>query len=260
MFPDDIMNLFAGGGAGPQADPFALGNLFRTNPDAAAGALAANGVPPPAPGQSFMDHIKGAFGNLAGAPSPLFAGQPGTPPAPASGTPSHAGDVASLFGGMENPQGGAVFGNLGAAPPPAPTGAPPPGLPGAGQSGTMTRSTVPDILAPTQNTRATVPDVLAPTQNAPQPFTEADRTGPNPEQGGPKAQESPKITGSQLGQSLKNSLAALKAPAGMEPPIKAGAPGIPHVAPLPKDQVAQILQALVNPRVKQLMLGQSLGG
>jgi len=247
MFPDDIMNLFAGGGAGPQADPFALGNLFRTNPDAAAGALAANGVPPPAPGQSFMDHIKGAFGAPTGPG--LFGETPGSP-APTPG--AFANLPTPNIPNMPTSEGMPSY----APPPPAPTGAPPPGLPGAGQSGTMTRSTVPDILAPTQNTRATVPDVLAPTQDSQAGVT----TGPNPEQGGPKAQESPKITGSQLGQSLKNSLAALKAPAGMEPPIKAGAPGIPHVAPLPKDQVAQILQALVNPRVKQLMLGQSLGG
>src|SRR5512139_1136128 len=50
----------------PGVDPFALGNLFATNPEAAAPILGAAGAPP-APGESFMDWVgKTVSGGLLG--------------------------------------------------------------------------------------------------------------------------------------------------------------------------------------------------
>ena len=237
------------------ADPFALGSLFRSNPDAAAQMLASTGTPPPSQGQGFGDWLQSAFGQ---PPPALFPGQPGTPPAPApSGLPAQAGDVTRMFA---TSQGAFPTPGFGGAQPPPPE-APAYGAPGQGGDALMQRTGLPEQLTPLNTQPLPGEPIPLPQARPAMPGSPLDITSDLQKTGGQTplgTQEAPKPYGNQL----KDALAALKAPAKPESNIlKASAPTLPHTAAMPKDAAAGIIAALTRQNPAQaLLLSKALGG
>lgn len=246
------------------ADPFAIGNLFRSNPDAAAAMLASTGTPPPSQGQGFGDWLQTAFGPPAQGASPLAApgaggqGEPMFPPMatpPRPGTPTAAGvasDVGSLFPGPPS-------GYFGQNQPPPPT-APAYGAPGQGGDALMQRTGLPEQLTPLNTQPIPGEPIPLPQARPEMPGSPLDITSDlqKTAQTPLGTQEAPKPYGNQL----KDALAALKAPPRPESNIlKASAPTLPHPAAMPKDAAAGIIAALTRQNPAQaLLLSKALGG
>lgn len=248
----DFMSLF---GSPMGADPYALGNLFRTNPDAAAPALADMG-PPPAPGQDFSSWltektggiVSGLGGLLPSAPqgpNPLQSGFIGTPAVDPTTMPTVPYGQSNL-GQMFNPA------------PPTPT-APAPGVPGVPlPTGDPRRTMGPSFTQEGMSMSPSPLDVSQPISRNPMAGV---TTGPTLEQAG-KAPASPGINQAQadrLGKSAQSALSGLKAPAGPELPKAPATPGLPHPGAMPKDAILALL-AQLSGQTPQMRLQQALAG
>lgn len=266
----------------PGVDPFALGNLFATNPEAAAPILGGIGAPP-GPGQSFMDWVgKAVSGGLTGdgGASPVPSGtfgdyaasvRPNAGPQVQGALDSYARNAPGLGGFAGAESGGPPMGAEGGGGLPdlmkKMTGGIGDAASGLGNmlSGYWNRAGMETGQVPSGDANmgsvadwnrgyGMVPPAIPGAAPAPAVGNPLDITGGGTSTapaapGAPAAPAKPTFAQALggAGKGLKDAMSGLKAPGNPEPQIpKAGTPQIPHPSAMPQAGLAQLIQAMVG--------------